>query len=129
MTSLKNLYIGDLFLYAPVDVLIKSWSRWNCGHGGLQNYANNWMEDHNLRRNHLANLNPPPWWEDLVLETLSYRDMKDFACINLEDFWQTLRDKDILKIDDYSPYLWGAKWNYPRQIYYEEFYRRKNDKS
>tara|TARA_R100001015_G_scaffold19003_2_gene14068 strand:- start:2188 stop:2958 length:771 start_codon:yes stop_codon:yes gene_type:complete len=129
MTSIKMLYIGDLFLYAPLDVLIKSWSRWNCNHGGLQNYANNWMEDHGLPRNNLANLHPPEHWESLVLNTLSYRDMSGFGCINLEDFWSELREVDLLEIKDFSRYLWGAKWDYPRQITFEEFYRKKNDRS
>ena len=131
MTSLKKLYIGDLFLYAPLSVLIKSWERWDCNHGGLQNYANNWLEDHGLQRNHLSDLSPPATWGPLILKTLSYRDMKVFGCINIEDFWHELRDVDLITIKNYEPYLWGAKWNYPRQIMQDEFYRRKkeNDQS
>tara|TARA_B100000131_G_scaffold299263_1_gene319572 strand:+ start:26938 stop:27705 length:768 start_codon:yes stop_codon:yes gene_type:complete len=127
MTSLKSMFIGDLFLYGPLDVLLKSWQRWDCNHGGLQNYANNWLEDHELPRNHLSNLVPPPSWAPLVLKTLSYRDMKIFGCINIEDFWQELYNVELLTIENYEKYLWGAKWNYPRQITQEEFYRRKNN--
>lgn len=129
MTSFKNLYIGDLFIYAPLDILIRSWERWNCNHGGLQNYANNWMEDHGLARNNLHDLKPPGHWEKLILDTLSYRDMKGFGCINLEDFWPQLKDVDLLSIKNFDQYLWGAKWDYPRQTTFEEFYRRKNDRS
>jgi len=128
MTSLKQLFIGDLFLYGPLDILIKSWSRWDCNHGGLQNYANNWMEDHGLQRNDLSNLSPPEHWEDLALSTLSYRDMKDFGCINLEDFWHHLKNSDLLAIKNFERYLWGVKWNYPEQITFSEFYRKKNDR-
>ena len=134
MTSFKNLYIGDLFLYGPLEVLLKSWdnNRWDCNHGGLQNYANIWMEDHGYPRNHLSNPSPPHWWRKLLVDTVSFRVVEELKCINLEDFWGQLQDVDLVQIQDTDQYAWGARWNYPHQLNTAEFYeekRKHNDQS
>tara|TARA_R110002020_G_C16281701_1_gene771871 strand:- start:413 stop:1177 length:765 start_codon:yes stop_codon:yes gene_type:complete len=126
MTSLKKLFIGDLFIYGKLNPLIKAWSRWDCSHSGLQNFANNWMEDHNLARNSLTNLDPPTYWKKLVFETMSFRDMKDFGCINIADFWHLFKNVDILQVENWANFLWGVKPGYPIQNTQEEFYKIKN---
>ncbi len=128
MTSFKNLFIGDLFVYGPLDVLLKSWDtdRWDCNHGGLQNYANIWMEDHGYPRNNLSNLSPPHWWRKLLVDTVSFRVVEEMKCINLEDFWGELRNVDVEQIQDTDRYAWGARWNYPHQLNTAEFYEEKD---
>ena len=127
MTSLKQLFIGDLFIYGLLEPLIKAWSRWDCNHSGLQNFANNWMEDHGLERNSLTNLDPPLHWKKLVFETMSFRDMKDFGCINIADFWHVLENIDLLRVKNWESFLWGVRPGYPLQNTRDEFYYRKKN--
>tara|TARA_R100000908_G_C3749246_1_gene144064 strand:+ start:555 stop:1322 length:768 start_codon:yes stop_codon:yes gene_type:complete len=127
MTSLKKLFIGDLFIYGDLNPLLCSWSRWDNNHSGLQNFANNWMEDHNLERNDLTDLNPPDHWKKLVFKTISFRDMKDFGCINVADFWHVLKDVKLTRVKNWKNFLWGVKPGYAIQNTREEFYLQKQN--